>query len=109
MKKLACPNRRRPFLTLTAVATAAYSLPRRLLAATAESPVNAFRSAAATAKITTHKLRGNVSMVHRNEWLAVPALCGLQLAPALAGLAARSCRAGVPAAPAHRPLAPEPT
>src|SRR6266480_400262 len=63
MKKLPCPIPRRHFLALTAVATAAYSLPRRLFAAAAESPVNAFRSSAATAKITTHKLRGNVSML----------------------------------------------
>lgn len=61
MKKLADPIPRRHFLALTAAATAAYSLPRRLFAAAAESPVHAFRSAAATAKITTHKLRGNVS------------------------------------------------
>jgi glyoxylase-like metal-dependent hydrolase (beta-lactamase superfamily II) len=61
MKKLACPIPRRHFLALSAVATAAYTLPRRLFAAASESPVNSFRSAAATAKITTHKLRGNVS------------------------------------------------
>jgi len=57
------PIPRRHFLALTALATAACSLPRRVFAAAAESPVNAFRTAAATAKITTHKLRGNVSML----------------------------------------------
>ena len=61
MKKLADPIPRRHFLALTALATAACSLPRRLFAA--ESAVNTFRTAAATAKITTHKLRGNVSML----------------------------------------------
>src|SRR5712691_4502571 len=61
MKKLACPIPRRHFLALTAQAIAACSLPRRLFAASAESAVNSFRTAAATAKITTHKLRGNVS------------------------------------------------
>ena len=59
-KTLACPIHRRHFLAQTALAIAACSLPRRLYAA-AESPVNGFRSAAATAKIITHKLRGNVS------------------------------------------------
>jgi glyoxylase-like metal-dependent hydrolase (beta-lactamase superfamily II) len=57
------PISRRHFLALAALATAACSLPRRIFAAAAESPVNAFRSAAATAKITTHKLRGNVCML----------------------------------------------
>ena len=57
------PIPRRHFLALTALATAACSLPRRVFAAAAQSPVNAFRTAAATAKITTHKLRGNVSML----------------------------------------------
>ena len=61
MKKLACPIPRRHFLALTAQAIAACSLPRRLFATSAESAVNSFRTAAATAKITTHKLRGNVS------------------------------------------------
>src|SRR5712664_2706503 len=63
MKKLACPIPRRHFLALTAVAAAACSLPRRLFAAPAEGAVNTFRTAAATARITTHKLRGNVSML----------------------------------------------
>ena len=57
------PIPRRHFLALTAQAIAACSLPRRLFAAAAESPVNTFRTAAATARITIHKLRGNVSML----------------------------------------------
>jgi len=52
---------RRRFLTSTVLATAGYFLPRRLFAE--ESPVTVIRTAAATAKITVQKLRGNVSML----------------------------------------------
>ena len=54
---------RRRFLTSTAVATAAVWLMPRRLFAEVESPVTVIRSAAATAKITVHKLRGNVSVL----------------------------------------------
>src|SRR5215469_4387013 len=53
---------RRRFLASTALATAGHFLPRRLFAAE-ESPVTVIRTAAATAKITIQKLRGNVSML----------------------------------------------
>ena len=53
---------RRRFLTSTALGTAGLFLPRRLLAAE-ESPVTVIRTAAATARITIQKLRGNVSML----------------------------------------------
>jgi glyoxylase-like metal-dependent hydrolase (beta-lactamase superfamily II) len=53
---------RRRFLASTALATAGYFLPRRLLAEP-ESPVTAIRGAAATAKITIQKLRGNISVL----------------------------------------------
>jgi glyoxylase-like metal-dependent hydrolase (beta-lactamase superfamily II) len=43
--------------------TAGYFLPWQLFAAPEESPVTKMRAAAATAKITTQKLRGNVSML----------------------------------------------
>ena len=57
------PIPRRHFLALTAQAITACSLSRRLFAASAESAVNSFRTAAATAKITAHKLRGNVCVL----------------------------------------------
>ena len=63
MKKLNLSISRRRFLTSTALATAACFLPRRSLAAPEESPVTVIRTAAATAKITVQKLRGNVSML----------------------------------------------
>src|SRR5262245_45021038 len=62
MKKSTHPFSRRQFLALTALATAGCFLPRRLFAA-AESPVTIIRSAAATAKITIQRLRGNISVL----------------------------------------------
>ena len=54
---------RRRFLTSSIVATAGvWLMPRRLFAA-AESPVITIRNAAATAKISVTKLRGNVSVL----------------------------------------------
>ncbi len=54
---------RRHFLTCVAMGTAVtFVLPRRLLA-DGESPVTVIRGAAATAKITIQKLRGNVSVL----------------------------------------------
>src|SRR5262252_1509548 len=54
---------RRHFLASATLAAAGISvLPRRLFAAQ-ESPVTTLRSAAATAKITTQKLRGNISVL----------------------------------------------
>ena len=53
---------RRRFLASTVLATTGYFLPRRLFAEE-ESPVAVIRTAAATAKITVQKLRGNVSML----------------------------------------------
>src|SRR5215472_6686720 len=53
---------RRRFLAATVLATAGYFLPRRLFAEE-ESPVSVIRTAAATARITVPKLRGNVSML----------------------------------------------
>src|SRR6266446_8663804 len=52
---------RRHFVASTIVATTGVWLMPRRLFAVAESPVITIRNAAATAKITTHKLRGNVS------------------------------------------------
>jgi glyoxylase-like metal-dependent hydrolase (beta-lactamase superfamily II) len=54
---------RRHFMTLSVVAaTGVWLMPRRLFAA-AESPVITIRNAAASAKITVTKLRGNVSVL----------------------------------------------
>jgi glyoxylase-like metal-dependent hydrolase (beta-lactamase superfamily II) len=54
---------RRHFVASSVIATVGVSLmPRRLIAA-AESPVITIRNAAATAKITVTKLRGNVSVL----------------------------------------------
>jgi glyoxylase-like metal-dependent hydrolase (beta-lactamase superfamily II) len=54
---------RRRFITLSVVAaTGVWLMPRRLFAA-AESPVITIRNAAASAKITVTKLRGNVSVL----------------------------------------------
>jgi glyoxylase-like metal-dependent hydrolase (beta-lactamase superfamily II) len=54
---------RRHFMTLSVVAaTGVWLMPRRLFAA-AESPVLTIRNAAASAKITVTKLRGNVSVL----------------------------------------------
>jgi hypothetical protein len=54
---------RRHFITLSVVAaTGVWLMPRRLFAA-AESPVITIRNAAASAKITVTKLRGNVSVL----------------------------------------------
>jgi len=54
---------RRHFLAKTSIAAAAiWSAPRRLFAE-GGSPVTVIRGAAATAKITIHKLRGNVSVL----------------------------------------------
>ena len=54
---------RRHFMRLSVVAaTGVWLIPRRLFAA-AESPVIAIRNAAASAKITVTKLRGNVSVL----------------------------------------------
>src|SRR5262245_15086858 len=64
MRTLKLHNRsRRHFLISTAMLTAGFSvLPRRLFAEQ-ESPVITMRRAAATAKITTQKLRGNISVL----------------------------------------------
>ena len=62
MKRLTYLTSRREFLELTALAAASFFLPRRLFAA-AESPVITMRRAAATAKITVQKFRGNVSVL----------------------------------------------
>ncbi len=58
-------SRRQFLLTTGLVGTAAFLLPRRLLAADAAptSPVLTIRGAAATAKITVQKLRGGVSVL----------------------------------------------
>src|SRR6516164_153756 len=53
---------RRRFLASTVLATTGYFLPRRLFAEE-ESPVSVIRTAAATARITVQKLRGNVNML----------------------------------------------
>ncbi len=62
-KKQTSQISRRHFLASTAIAAAAVCfIPRRLFAE-GESPVTVIRGAAATAKITTTKLRGNVSVL----------------------------------------------
>jgi glyoxylase-like metal-dependent hydrolase (beta-lactamase superfamily II) len=63
MKKYSVSISRRRFLASTALVTTGYFLPWRLFAAPEESPVIRMRAAAATAKITTQKLRGNVSVL----------------------------------------------
>jgi glyoxylase-like metal-dependent hydrolase (beta-lactamase superfamily II) len=62
MKKRHVSISRRQFLVSTAVVTAGYFLPG-LFAAPDESPVIKMRAAAATAKITIQKRRGNVSVL----------------------------------------------
>jgi len=55
---------RRQFVRTTIIATASvWLMPRRLLFAALESPVVTIRNAAASAKITVTKLRGNISML----------------------------------------------
>lgn len=54
---------RRRFLAASSLATAAVVLTPRWLSAQSESPVLVIRGAAATAKITVQKLRGNVSVL----------------------------------------------
>jgi len=54
---------RRDFITLSGVAAIGVSLMPRSLFASAESPVIAIRNAAATARITVTKLRGNISVL----------------------------------------------
>src|SRR6266852_4060469 len=62
-KKQTSQISRRHFLASTAIAAAAVCfIPRRLFAE-GESPVTVIRGAAATAKITITKLRGNVSVL----------------------------------------------
>jgi glyoxylase-like metal-dependent hydrolase (beta-lactamase superfamily II) len=55
-------SRRRFVRSSVVVAAGVYLMPRRLFAA-AESPVVIIRNAAATAKVTVTKLRGNVSVL----------------------------------------------
>jgi glyoxylase-like metal-dependent hydrolase (beta-lactamase superfamily II) len=63
MKKCNASISRRHFLISTSLLTAGYLLPRRLFASPEESPVIKMRAAAVTAKITSQKLRGSVSML----------------------------------------------
>jgi glyoxylase-like metal-dependent hydrolase (beta-lactamase superfamily II) len=63
MHSAASPCSRRRFLASTGVAIAAcYAAPRALFAA-GESPVTVIRAAAATAKITVTRARGNISVL----------------------------------------------
>jgi nitrous oxide reductase len=54
---------RRRFLGSTCLAAVAGAISRRSVLAEDESPVTVIRTAAATAKITVQKLRGNISVL----------------------------------------------
>ena len=59
---------RRRFLASTSLAAAAVSFTAPRLVAAEESPVTVIRGAAASAKITIQKLRGNISVLIGFGW-----------------------------------------